>query len=329
MPEEIPGEADGFDVEAALSAFLADATMMELKLPALETEQRKKAKKLAEEYPEIKCESYGFGPERRLHLFKPNPANLKGKETDSQSKKDEIHSAHFGSEGSTVISGVTSPEDKNEPGSEEGAGVALSPNVYQVRNTFIHIEGSDVVDQRAVQSMPHGMFSQCLQDEVSALPGSVAGTTAERGQPTTTFLVDAPKETFAPGTEVVIEGLTKYPAFNGLHGTVQSLDAETARYNVQLSSADGSIGQSAKIKGENLRMTVPPPPPFESTASRTEDIKSTMQARAPDFVPMQCMGMTSIPPAQSWQDHRTMQPTYANAPAFLHQLHCMTILLLH
>eukprot|EP00913_Durusdinium_trenchii_P020261 g19034.t1 len=178
MPEEIPGEADGFDVEAALSAFLADATMMELKLPALETEQRKKAKKLAEEYPEIKCESYGFGPERRLHLFKPNPANLKGKETDR----------------STVISGVTSPEDKNEPGSEEGAGVALSPNVYQVRNTFIHIEGSDVVDQRAVQSMPHGMFSQCLQDEVSALPGSVAGTTAERGQPTTTFLVDAPKD---------------------------------------------------------------------------------------------------------------------------------------
>eukprot|EP00438_Fugacium_kawagutii_P010099 Skav203890 [mRNA] locus=scaffold1649:121537:124420:+ [translate_table: standard] len=38
----------------------------ELQLPALDTEQRKKAKKLAEEYPEIKCESYGFGAERCL-----------------------------------------------------------------------------------------------------------------------------------------------------------------------------------------------------------------------------------------------------------------------
>ena len=108
------------------------------------------------------------------------------------------------------------------------------------------------------------------------------------------------KETFAPGTEVVIEGtrlkimtwtlksaesvplfllillwgLTKFPGFNGLHGTVVSLDPDTGRwlprilsvdmevdwngarsgYNVQLSSADGSTGQSAKIKGENLRM---------------------------------------------------------------------------
>ena len=129
----------------------------------------------------------------------------------------------------------------------------------------------------------------------------------------------------------MIWGLTKYPGFNGLHGTVQSLDQETGRgvprnslfvgwiakrrsvearrlawlarhlphkhpgafrdaerqflksfswtwahswhstttwacycwtwtfefcrgYNVQLSSADGSNGQSAKIKGENLRM---------------------------------------------------------------------------
>ncbi|CAE7850779.1 unnamed protein product, partial [Symbiodinium microadriaticum] len=34
------------------------------------------AKKLAEKYPEIKCESYGFGEERRLHLFKSS-ASLK------------------------------------------------------------------------------------------------------------------------------------------------------------------------------------------------------------------------------------------------------------
>ena len=66
----------------------------------------------------------------------------------------------------------------------------------------------------------------------------------------------------------------KHPGFNGLHGTVVSLDVEgrwlprilsfdvelvdwngaRSGYKVQLSSADGSTGQSAKIKGENLRM---------------------------------------------------------------------------
>lgn len=67
-------------------------------------------------------------------------------------------------------------------------------------------------------------------------------------------------------------GLTKFPAFNGLHGTVLSLDSDSGRqglrmgegdpnllragqgYNVQISTADGSVGQSAKIKGDNLRM---------------------------------------------------------------------------
>ncbi|CAJ1334087.1 unnamed protein product [Effrenium voratum] len=293
--------AESFDVEAALTAFLADVNRTELQLPPLDTDQRKQAKKLAEQYAEIKCESYGFGPERRLHLFKQNAASTpKGVTTEGESK--EFH-ADLGSEKSTVVSGAADKSDTPEE-TEDAAKSAASPAVYQVRNTFIHIEGTDVVDQRAVQSMPHGMFSQCLLDEAARSQGkaSTKTTTPSMTPPPT---AEAPKEMFAPGTEVVIEGLTKYPAFNGLHGTVLSLDTDTGRYNVQLSSADGSIGQSAKIKGENLRMTVPPPPPF---ANRADETKSTLHARAPDFVPMHCVGMTNIPPSQPWQDHHALRP---------------------
>lgn len=246
MSQEIRSSEVDFDVEAALSAFLADTNETELQLPALDTEQRKKAKKLAEEYPEIKCESYGFGPERRLHLFKQGVAKTK----ESDSKKESL-TGQFASEGSTAVSGVTSSEEKQDsPASDEGAAMALPTPGYQIRNTFIHINegpGTDVVDQRAVQSMPHGMFSQCLQEEKENAPspiiGSDSGSTKEITEPARTLPAEAPKEMFAPGTEVVIEGLTKYPGFNGLHGTVQSLDQETGRYNVQLSSADGSNGQ--------------------------------------------------------------------------------------
>mmetsp|Transcript_994 Transcript_994/g.1093 ORF Transcript_994/g.1093 Transcript_994/m.1093 type:complete len:114 (+) Transcript_994:95-436(+) len=109
MSEEIrPSEVE-FDVEAALSEFLADKNATELQLPALDTEQRKKAKKLAEEYPEIKCESYGFGAERRLHLFK------QGK-TKEDSKKESL-TGQFVSEGSTVVPG--SPEEKHDPSADE------------------------------------------------------------------------------------------------------------------------------------------------------------------------------------------------------------------
>ena len=78
---------------------------------------------------------------------------------------------------------------------QEGAAVALPTPGYQIRNTFIHIieaspkpdwkdslgfscscalrdlyllqgPGTDVVDQRAVQSMPHGMLLDCSSPEV-------------------------------------------------------------------------------------------------------------------------------------------------------------------
>ena len=103
--------------------------------------------KLAEGYPEIKCKRYGFGPERGLHLFK-----VAGK------TKVEESLTQFLSEGSTVVPGA-SPEDEQDLPTEEVARVTWATPADQVRNTFIHFEGgTEVVDPRAVQSMPHGML---------------------------------------------------------------------------------------------------------------------------------------------------------------------------
>jgi len=63
-----------FDLEAAVLAFAVDAACASLELPpALCAKQRKRAKDLAGQHHGLRCESFGFGPERRLHLFKNIP----------------------------------------------------------------------------------------------------------------------------------------------------------------------------------------------------------------------------------------------------------------
>jgi len=62
-------------------------------------------------------------------------------------------------------------------------------------------------------------------------------------------------QALSPGTPVVVEGLTKCPAFNGLPGFIDSFDAVNGRYDVLLLLQDGSGSrQLAKIKGDNLRI---------------------------------------------------------------------------
>merc|ERR1719188_1214532 len=79
----------------------------------------------------------------------------------------------------------------------------------------------------------------------------------------TTFVTNADTQRiFSPGDDVVIDGLIKCPAFNGLSGKVESLDEQTGRYNVLLPMEEGCAGQRfAKVKGENLRPAPPQQPP--------------------------------------------------------------------
>jgi hypothetical protein len=153
----------------------------------------------------------------------------------------------------------------------------------EVRNTFIHFEDMPAADVRAVQSMPHDMFRRCLLSEVSeeqVTKSSRVPDASSRPVPlvapsadATVLTMSAKGCTLAPGTQVVIDGLLKLPAFNGLFGTVQSLDEETGRYNILLSSPAGGH-KSAKVKGDNLLMVLQSPPPCFPPAVSLEQCES-------------------------------------------------------
>jgi len=59
----------------------------------------------------------------------------------------------------------------------------------------------------------------------------------------------------AAGTEVVIEGLSKYPAFNGLRGKIQAFEEQSERYNILLSSSVNGC-KSTMVKRKNLRVAL-------------------------------------------------------------------------
>jgi hypothetical protein len=133
----------------------------------------------------------------------------------------------------------------------------------QIRNTFIHI-GDLPVDERVVQSMPHGMFKQCLSSEaVEAFKGAPfcdTPTSAGGGTPVESD-VDADhtsqSSTFSPGALVKVEGLVKLPTFNGCSAVVQGWDESTGRYNILIACSGGI--QQAKIKEGNLSILLPCP----------------------------------------------------------------------
>merc|ERR1711972_1082942 len=123
--------------------------------------------------------------------------------------------------------------------------------IVHVRNTFIHLETAPT-DERAVQSMPHGMFGQCLSAEKSH---NDTNAYASDGK-----IMPPPGSTFSPGSLVVVEGLEKSPAFNGLSAVVQNWDEACGRYTIIFGSAGSQGGcRQAKIKEGNLRLLLPCP----------------------------------------------------------------------
>merc|ERR1719446_1202007 len=114
---------DSFDIESAIVGFRADPNRASFELPRLlSADQRKHVKKIAEAYPDLKCESFGLGKDRQLHLFKCNAT------------------------------------DKSI---SEEATTKCSPQSVSVKNTFIDdwiSANESKADARVVQSMPHNMF---------------------------------------------------------------------------------------------------------------------------------------------------------------------------
>lgn len=66
---------------------------------------------------------------------------------------------------------------------------------------------------------------------------------------------------FPPGTAVMLCGLASQPAFNGLHGTVSSYDADCARYNIMVEMGPDATRRMVKVKVQNLFVAQPMLPP--------------------------------------------------------------------
>lgn len=237
-----------FDAAAAIAEFLADADRTSLELPHMSSGQRKSTKKLLEKYPELRCESYGFGVDRQLHLFKKSAK-------EDYDAGELIKSFDF----------TTQVLNVNHTFTDDWAAPEL-----HVRNTFIHFPDT-TADERAVQSMPHGMFRQGILAE-AAQEDSGYDTPTTMGCETPTAASEADAELtrrsldgdqtghrgpLSLGSLVMVEGLVKVPAFNGRSAVVQGWDEATGRWSILLVSQDGC--QQAKIKDENLRVILPCP----------------------------------------------------------------------
>merc|ERR1740121_173363 len=101
------------------------------------------------------------------------------------------------------------------------------------------------------------MFRQCLQEELDQL---AANEDVSSAAPATGIAEESeapPVDVFAIGTQVVIQGLTKIPAFNGQSGIVERFDENTERYSVKLTTGGPGIPKYAKVKGANLCVAAP------------------------------------------------------------------------
>lgn len=400
--EDIDGD---FDLEATIAEFIRNEARTSLELPrTLSTEQRKVARRLADQHPGLKCHSYGIGTDRQMHLFKKEVGRVPSREIgvigqgrapdgghanqvrvkntfiddwvggDGDPVKEEpliCRSMPAGSgpqslfeqtlqrafkEGHLDLSPVVeSGYPRNGPeilvpssvkdeclispgsstghersiymGSSPGSSVPSGglpplpesslpplPDGLKVsmRNTFIHIESAPV-EQRIVQSMPDGMFRQCLNAELAAkshgngndaemsdeesslrgLTGPLLSTPPMSASPpplsyaplaqpapsvplTPSRLSESASPFIAIGTEVIIQNLVKLPAFNGLSGIVQCIDADTGRYDVQLCDPSAASGwRRVKVKSDNLIVQVPPAPPYTPTIHLEEGAQPT------------------------------------------------------
>lgn len=126
----------------------------------------------------------------------------------------------------------------------------------KVHGTFRLIDGVGLVDERVAQrwAWEDTMWTPSNGAELAApmystAPGSSSVCPAVFQEPSQGCRL-------LLGAEVLVEGLTKAPAFNGLVGVVQSFDSDAGRYNVLLRKKDGGQ-QLAKIRDENLRLLNP------------------------------------------------------------------------
>mmetsp|Transcript_21151 Transcript_21151/g.39757 ORF Transcript_21151/g.39757 Transcript_21151/m.39757 type:complete len:404 (+) Transcript_21151:66-1277(+) len=143
----------------------------------------------------------------------------------------------------------------------------------KVAGSFFHVDGVGLLEENLVRSnpwmldsspsmapqapallstQPQGPAPECTVSPV--LSTAPVAPVCTHAQPSHFTRLQMPQP-LAAGTGVVIDGLLTSPAFNGLHGIIESYDIETNRYNVQLPMLDiVGAAQVAKIRAENLKL---------------------------------------------------------------------------
>ena len=116
-----------------------------------------------------------------------------------------------------------------------------------VSGSFFHVDGVGLVDENVVRSCPWMLKTTQPPPFLSTLPqnGQGAGVVLSTApvpptQPTPPAQAQPPQNWAlpAPTGPAVLDGLTDAPHFNGLTVMIESFDAETNRYTVQLPFLD-------------------------------------------------------------------------------------------
>jgi hypothetical protein len=227
------GASDTFDAEIAIAGLLADANRASIELPRMLTaEQRKHAKKIVEQHPNLKCESFGLGEDRQMHVFKRATG---GRSPDC-------------SPGSVTVKNTFIDDWIQPDGSMvDQRTVQSMPHNMFAQHLSAEMSGHAASDTSLLPPTHEGTAS-----DASLLPPTPEGT-ASAGS----YSAPATHMKFALGAKVVIDGLVKAPSFNGAVGVIQAFDEDAQRYDVLLEFATANGQRWAKIKADNLRLAMP------------------------------------------------------------------------
>lgn len=141
------------------------------------TGQRKQVKRLIGEYPELTCESYGFGQERQLHLFKRQHA-VEPSPTPNTTVANE-----------TPCKFVKEPAETAADQLLEGVGSAVSIKNASIEND---LDGEGYDESGAMATMPdvlsHKALSPCTEVKIKSETPSTAISSdhSTSGSPTLT-----------------------------------------------------------------------------------------------------------------------------------------------
>ncbi|OLP80993.1 Polyadenylate-binding protein-interacting protein 4 [Symbiodinium microadriaticum] len=191
---------------------------------------------------------------------------------------------------------------QDKPREERGLPANVQTEAQmKVSGSFFHVEGVGLLDENLVRSNPWMLDQSSARNMpiapvtpgfLSTQPQNAATPPVDSGPSASPVLSTAPvctphmsfarvPQVLPAGAAVMIDGLMTCPSFNGMSVIIDSYDAETNRYNVQLPMTDNfGVNQIAKIRPENLKI-YPTPRPFEPNITHGGSASSSCNGSVP------------------------------------------------